>query len=484
MDKTRPLVTFLLIVTILFVPFALASQTAIATEQGQSTSEQPQLLGGENSDAYQANLLNNEIKQPFSWESAGDVSQYEIIIERPTNRVGRYEKVFAYTTTREEAAKRLIYIDPPLPPGNYRSTIKVYNVLGLLEEDLTVHNEFVIKAALKPLINSVTYPMNLKNLIYLDDLENDGVVEVSGTNLLMPKSSIEDESYTRYELVGNGTTLHPTEILSHRNDNTRITLKFDVSNLKKGPYHVVAYDVSGLHSNNDEGSLLNVEFKKLMDVQFSLDYSGLYMFHVKGRDNGTMLPVEDGDITFYGWYSYIDDYIHPGGFSAKLNWIFYKGAKAYFGLGGNLHYARLFNLLNNNEHAFSNGEYKASADFLSGKGAFLFQFPLANRKLMLDLHFGVGAWAYYNLFSSGNGGQKFEEDGKVKTNENGEPINSEFGSAYYCGIGLQYYFHKFVYLDLGLDYTLILNMHDGGEVNKFNSYIQYMTPSIGIGVRF
>ena len=93
-------------------------------------------IGNSQSDTAQA----NEVRQPFSWVSAGDVLKYEIIIERFDEGAEHYLPYYFHETNEEETKSCIIYIDPVLPVGQYRSEIKVYNILGKLENSLTTHD--------------------------------------------------------------------------------------------------------------------------------------------------------------------------------------------------------------------------------------------------------------------------------------------------------------------------------------------------------
>lgn len=430
-----------LFVLFIFFPFVLL----FSKEESLSNAPKETLLNSiannsETSDAYQENLINNEIRQPFSWQSAGDVSAYDVIIERTTNRVGRYETVYSHTTNREETKNCLLYIEPPLPPGNYRSTIKVYNVLGILEEQLTVFNEFEIKAALKPVILSVSYPMNFNNTIYLDDLDNNGIIEISGANLMMPRSENNNDSYTRYELKNKDLTLSPVSVISHDDRNTRIALKFDISNIKRGSYHIVAYDVSGLHSNETITSLINVEFKKRFDVELSLLYS---------------MSVLTNDQSFV---DYVQNRFLPLGLTAKLTYIPVKGTYGYFGLGLAGNYTRLFSLKP------IDSSYTITGDLVYANFNLIFQVPLLRRHILLDFHSGVGLFRLDNLTLH------------FIASEYDSDSSSDWGPTFDAGISTQFYFNKKVFLELSLDYTLCF-ASEGLKMGFF-------TPSIGVGYQF
>ena len=79
--------------------------------------------------------IQNEIVQPFAWENAGDVLYYEILIEKFNDESEQWEEYIYHETDEEETEECVIYLNPILSPGKYRSTIKIYNILGVLEEE-------------------------------------------------------------------------------------------------------------------------------------------------------------------------------------------------------------------------------------------------------------------------------------------------------------------------------------------------------------
>lgn len=114
----------------------------------------------------------NELKQPFSFESAGEALKYEIIIRRFDEKSNSYKDYYFHTTNEEETENCFFYIEPLLPPGKYQSEIIVYNVLGSFEEELTTFDEFLVRRAYRPDVRSVTYPLCMRPTIYLDDFDN------------------------------------------------------------------------------------------------------------------------------------------------------------------------------------------------------------------------------------------------------------------------------------------------------------------------
>ncbi|MBR0099808.1 MAG: hypothetical protein IJP90_08850, partial [Treponema sp.] len=268
-------------------------------------------IGNSQSDTAQA----NEVKQPFSWVSAGDVLKYEIIIERFDEGAEHYLPYFFHETNEEETKSCIIYIDPVLPVGQYRSEIKVYNILGKLEQSLTSHDEFTVRQAYKPEIRSVSYPLYMRSTIYLDDLDNDGIIEVEGRNLFMPDPEDKAIVHTKYFLKGS-RTIYPEEVLSiDELRNRKIKFRFDMKKLEVGRYDFFAQDASGLHSEASSDSEFTVKFKKWMDLDIQAGYTCPYVLHDE------TLPT------------YLGSKIYPLSGQAKISFMPFKRNWGYLGIG-------------------------------------------------------------------------------------------------------------------------------------------------------
>ena len=120
----------------------------------------------------------NEIRQPFRWNSSGDVSKYKIIIRHKVPETQKWEICYEHETDEEETEKCLIYFDPPLEEGRYRSEIHVFNIFDMPEDSLTSYDEFDVYKAYKPKIKNVSYPLYMRSVIYLDDLDNNGIIDM------------------------------------------------------------------------------------------------------------------------------------------------------------------------------------------------------------------------------------------------------------------------------------------------------------------
>ena len=128
----------------------LAALTALSINPLYAKKKKPQIIDlpvPTTENAQDATAQANQIRQPFSWESAGDVLKYAIKIEQFNMLSNKWETYFEHETNEEETQACIIYIEPTLPPGKYRSTIQVYNILGILEKQMTSKDEFLVRQA-------------------------------------------------------------------------------------------------------------------------------------------------------------------------------------------------------------------------------------------------------------------------------------------------------------------------------------------------
>ncbi|MBP5751879.1 MAG: hypothetical protein J6W60_03340, partial [Treponema sp.] len=272
---------------------------------------------------------NNVLVQPISWEDAGEVLKYNVVIQRRSERPeanGRYSytEVYRHETNEEETEECTVFLDPILPAGNYRLTIQVYNVLGMLEEDYTSTEDFIILEAHLPEVKRVSYPLNSGDTIYLDDGDNNGIIRATGKNFLSIQEGEEDLSYMDYTLSNDKRTLKAKEIVSLKQDGSEIEVHFDERSMDVGVYNFTATDASGLHSIPDKNSVITVKFKKLID----LDVSG-----------GYMCPVIIFDDTVK---TYMDTRLWPVSLVGKLTFIPYKQLWGYLGIGLSVFGTRYF----------------------------------------------------------------------------------------------------------------------------------------------
>lgn len=384
---------------------------------------------------YSENAESNEIRQPFAWESAGDVLKYEIIIQRLDTKSGEAEDVYFHETSDEERKACLVYIEPILPPGKYRSQIKVYNILGILEESLTSYDEFTIRRAYRPTVNNVVYPLYLRSAIYLDDLDNNGVIEIEGKNLFEVDTTKSELSFTDYFLKSDRKKIYPSKILEHSTNNKKVTFKFDMKKLDVGKYHFFAQDASGLHSEENLSNSFTIKFRKWAD----LDIEAGYVFPIILHDN-----------TFQ---EYLDTNIFPLSGQARLSFMPFKHNWGYLGLGIRATYSRI-----NSEF----DTYSIDGNLGMAHLLFVYQLPTFRRRLFFELHGGAGLTYFNNILFH------FSHD------IDSEELNT-LCLSFDVGLAVQYYMNKRFYLEAGADYNLTIN----SDMN-----LGMLMPSLGVGWQF
>ena len=382
------------------------------------------------------NAESNTIRQPFSWESAGDVLKYEILIEHWNEETQVWETSYTHETNDDETEDCLVYIEPVLPPGQYRSLIKVYNILGLLEEDFTTREEFTIHRAFRPEVKDVSYPLYMRKVIYLDDLDNNGIIEVEGRNLFMPDDTHKSLSYTDYLLKADKRIIRPQSVLSHDDANNRkIKFQFDMKKLEVGNYYFIAQDASGLHSEENNASEFVVRFKKWAD------------FDVEG---GYVLPVVLHDETIN---KFLGTNLFPFSAQAKITFIPYKRNWGYLGAGLKVQYSRINSTFDT---------YTIDGNIETAHLMFVYQVPAFKRRLFTELRAGAGVTYFNDMY--------FHFDNNIDSD-----VLNTLCLSFDAGASFMFYINKRLYIEAGADYIFTLN----ADMN-----MGMISPMLGVGWQF
>ena len=371
--------------------------------------------------AQDATSEANQIRQPFSWDSAGDVLKYEITIEQFSIIHNNWIKYYEHETNDEETQNCIVYIEPTLPPGKYRSTIKVYNILGILESSLTSTDEFLVRQAYEPEVRNVTYPLYMRSTIYLDDIDNNGVIEVEGRNLFhLPETRhpIPDLQATEYYLENSKRKIEPEAIIHHDDNNRKLTLQFDMKELEVGKYHLVAKDASGLHSENTGSSEFNIKFRKWMDFDLEFGYTCPVVLHDDTVEN------------------YLNTKVFPLSGQGKISIIPIKRKVGYFGIGirGNYSYFKS-----------DMGGYEIDGNIMNGHAILIYQIPIGKkRSFFLEFHGGAGLTYFHNV--------KFHFPHGIES----KPLNT-ISLSYDGGLAAMFYINKRLFAEIGGDYIYTQN---------------------------
>ncbi|MBE6354908.1 hypothetical protein [Treponema sp.] len=417
---------FFLVTAAFFCCFNFYGQSK--TENGAQDN-----LTGESDDIRSENAGANEIRQPFAWTSAGDVLKYQVIIDR-INSDGSAEQVFFHETDEEETEACKIYIEPVLPPGHYRSQIRVFNILGIEEEDLLDTDFFDIRKAYMPEIKNVTYPLYMRSTIYLDDLDNDGIIKIEGHNLFDLPVTYDELIYTEYFLKNDKRRISPVEIIDRGKNDKNLTFRFDMKKLPVGEYYFIAQDASGLHSEENSDSHFSIKFKKWMD------------FDVEG---GYVCPVVLHDDTFP---SYIGKVL-PFSVQGKVSFMPLKNNWGYLGFGIRASYSRLYK---------DCGDYTIDGNLATGHFIVIYQLPMFRHRVVAELHGGAGL-SYFNDICF-----------HFAHNVDSEPLNT-VSISLDAGASLQFYLNKRLYTEIAADYVFTMNS---------DMILGMILPSAGVGWQF
>ena len=372
--------------------------------------------------------FDNLLRQPFSWQSSGDVMKYLITISQKNPLTGTYVSYFTHETDEAETKSCFIYIDPMLPPGQYRAEIKVWNILGALQDSLTSYYDFTVYQAYSPEIDSVSYIITNGSYIYIEELDNDGIIEVSGTNLFMPDSTRKSVSFTDYFFKNNDSIVFSEKILSHDEQNDKITLQFNVDDFDLGTYHLFAQDASGLHSLGSSGSEFVVKARKAVDFDIELGYASLFLV--------------DSELS-----NYFEEKIFPLSAQMRLSVFFLKRRWGYFGLGLRATYSY-----------FSGSEsgYLINGSIGMAHAVFSYQIPMFGRRFFWEFRGGAGATYFHNI--------KFHFSENIMS----RPLNT-ISICYDAGTSGILYLARCFFLEASFDYTFTINKNDlmGGMLASF-----------------
>ncbi|MBP5442359.1 MAG: hypothetical protein J6W60_15255 [Treponema sp.] len=441
----------------------LTSQEVDSTESELETTDEELIDSAEllRRQMEQEIAEKNVIVQPLSWESAGEVLKYDVIIQKRSETAGAngkytYTEIFRHVTDEQETEDCTIFLDPTLPAGYYRLIIQVYNVLGMLEEDYTSVEDFTILPAHLPEVKKVSYPLNSGDTIYLDDGDNDGIIRATGKNLHPMKESDEDISYMDYILSNDRRKIHAQSIINLKPDKSEVELQFDPKNMAVGVYDFSAVDASGLHSVPDKNSQITIKFKKLFDF----DLSG-----------GYMCPIVLFDDTIK---TYMDTTLWPVSIVGKATFIAYKQIWGYLGLNLSIYGTRFFG------RGSGDATYDVDGNFLATQLNFVYQKPFyfknkttgrSSHRLTLDVHAGAGLTMFNGMTLH------FEH------NIDSDPLNSINFSAD-AGVALQVYITKRLYVETGADFLVAYVPLDSPDKGKVDMFLGTVIPSVSVGWQF
>ncbi len=426
-----------LFLLLLFSAFVFAEEQKLAKDEDFPANLE------ESSPEEENEFSAQEMWQYLEWEEENPeyVLHYEVVIESFSEKTGAFEEINRIMT-EDNSSK--IQINPLLAPGVYRYKVISYNLIDVPEVESSWF-EFKIYKAYQPEITDIKSVANRTGTLFLEEI-NDGVFNISGKNLFALPQSDSDISFTEYVLLNskkkNAEPIIP-EILENEK-NRRLKVCFDMKKLDVGKYNFVATDASGLKSNIDRRSEIEVKFKKRVDFDLSAGY---------------VFPFVLYDGTFE---KYLDTNLMPLSATARASFLPFKHRFGYFGFGIFGTYSRIFADYNN---------YQIDGNLIIADALFVYQFPVRvkfknsekrRHILTLELHGGAGLSFFNDL--------KFHFEHDIVS----DPLNSINLNAV-AGGAIQFYITNRLYTEIAADYLMaFLDDMDFGMI----------LPSISVGWQF
>lgn len=426
-----------LFLLLLFSAFVFAEEQKLAKDEDFPANLE------ESSPEEENEFSAQEMWQYLEWEEENPeyVLHYEVVIESFSEKTGAFEEINRIMT-EDNSSK--VQVNPLLAPGVYRYKVISYNLIDVPEVESSWF-EFKIYKAYQPEVSDIKSAANRTATLFLEEI-NDGVFNISGKNLFELPQSDSDISFTDYALLNskkkNAEPIIP-EILENEK-NRRLKVYFDLKKLDVGKYNFVATDASGLKSNVDRRSEIEVKFKKRVDFDLSAGY---------------VFPVVLYDGTFE---KYLDTNLMPLSATARASFVPFKHRFGYFGFGIFGAYSRIFADYNN---------YQIDGNLINADALFVYQLPIRVKSknsenrchiLTLELHGGAGLSFFNDL--------KFHFEHDIVS----DPLNSINLNAV-AGGAIQFYITNRLYTEIAADYLMaFLDDMDFGMI----------LPSISVGWQF
>lgn len=209
-----------------------------------------------------------KLYQKLVWETIPDILGYNFLLEQK-NKKDKWEELINEFT--EESFREV-----SLPPGEYRYTITVINVLNQVESVSDFRN-FTVKLARQPRVDSIS-----PNIIYFEN-ENSGIFSVKGVGLIQDTKYIFKAENSKKTIVA--------KVLSVDDDEEYAKIQVNMKDFEIGSYNFIVKDVSRLE---DKTHHIVFKFQKPVDFYLSAGYvfSGFAPKNVFTRYLGiTYFPV-------------------------------------------------------------------------------------------------------------------------------------------------------------------------------------------------
>ena len=352
--------------------------------------------------------------QRLSWESLDDILGFEFDLEQQDRKTKIWRVIEQRTVTTN-------YADVSLSPGDYRFRVRVINLLGQ-KEDASEHRNFSIRIAYQPEVTAVS-----PQVINFDELEEQKLT-ITGKNF---------HEETAFILTNDlsGSVLHGT-IVELKDNGTHAVVSFEFTKANPGTYTFAAVDPSDFSAEKDD---IVFRFQKPLDIFIS----GNYVFN--GFIGNKVLK------------QYFASDIAPlaGGIRFTVAPI-----KRFYGNFG-------INLTSSGTYFKHKADgYTVSTGLLFTNLNAVYFYPIIRRRLVLDVHAGVGSIFMF---------------GPLFTYHTKEVLTSDktwyWGLTFNAGTALYIYLYKRLYVEVNLDHIVPFR---GG--NGYPAYI--IQPQVGIGWEF
>ncbi|MGP1490169.1 MAG: fibronectin type III domain-containing protein [Treponema sp.] len=352
--------------------------------------------------------------QRLSWEAIDDIFGFEFQLEK-------FDKKTNVWNIIDQDIVKINYKDVSLPPGSYRYRVQIINLLEQKEE-MSAYRNFDIRLAYQPEIAAIS-----PGVINFDELESQ-TLTATGKNLH------EDTVFTLTDEL-TGTVLQGT-IVQVNEAGTNAVIGVELLRANPGTYTFAAVDPSDLRAAK-RGIVFR--FQKPIDVFIS----GNYVFN--GFIGNKVLK------------QYFASDIAPlaGGIRFTVAPI-----KRFYGNFG-------INLTGSGTYFKHKADgYTVSTGLLFTNLNAVYFYPIIRRRLVLDVHAGVGSIFMF---------------GPLFTYHTKEVLTSDktwyWGLTFNAGTALYIYLYKRLYVEVNLDHIVPFR---GG--NGYPAYI--IQPQVGIGWEF
>ena len=353
------------------------------------------------------------------WDNDPNVFKYEVLIEQETG--GMVER--RVTTDN--------YIEVSLPPGRYKYTVDVYNLLDLFDYRMPVVS-FEVLEALQPVVTGWMPTV-------FDLASGDNEITFSGANLLDGAQVLLVKNGSRNERVITAETFGANGV------SARVRLPLE--EIEKGKWTVYITNPGGLRAvvpgfRVKSGELVNIDLSALYRPVIPVRSEEAYLF----------------GIDFLGASSFL--------FDTVLASAFYQGAGLRFAW---LPFrTNLFNVGFSVEPRWADFttqvEYADIAPYMVGASAsLLLQALLLNKRLALHFSMGGGMLSLRNMHISGE-------------NDNNADVDALILPFLAAGLSVKIYLVKSLFVEIGISWNITPPFE--------RPNLQYLNPQAGIGYSF